>query len=125
MGLLRDYAYIMLFIQLSFTIINLANLFPIKTDIMGINIFDDMSNTVTEIKERFENAGSTLDYLTAAAMAMILGGKVVIEFFLMVFFGITALLDALLVPESISVPIGLVTGGLILYELGNKLLGRG
>ena len=124
MSLIRDYAFFMLALQLSFTLINLAGIFPVQTDIMGINVYDNMINSVNQVRAAFEDASNITDYLAGAAKAMIYGVAIVIQFFLMVFFGSSAMLKALQFPPALADIVGLFIGALILYELGSKLLRR-
>ncbi len=125
MSLLKDYAFFMLAIQLSFTLINLTGIFPVQTDVMGIDVYDNMVHSVEQVRTAFEDASNITDYLAGAAKAMIYGVAIVIQFFLMVFFGASAMLRALQFPPALADTVGLFIGALILYELGSMLLKRG
>jgi len=125
LSLIRNYAFFMLIVNLSFALVNLAGLFPFETKILGLDIYDQINQDVSYLQSTFASSAGGMEYLAAAGMFLVVGGKIVLEFFLMVFFGFTALLNALNVPGEISTLVGTCTGALILYEFGSKLLGRG
>lgn len=125
MSLVREFAFCMLFINLSFWLVNLTGLFPFETEIAGIKIYDELNKTVTDLQNRIEGSMQIVDYLTIGALMIVLGLKVIFSFFLMAFFGIGSLLDALGVPTTVSVLVSITTGAIILYELGRMLLARG
>lgn len=124
MTMLRGYVFTMLFINLGFILLNLTGIFPITLSIAGLEVVGNMNADVIELQTTFENASSGLDYLEISGYVIVVGGKLLIQFFCMVFFGVGAIFSTIGFPSAIVIPISVCIGGVMLYECGMLLLGR-
>lgn len=124
MTLLRPYAFIMLFVNLGFILVNLTGLFPITLELGGVQVIGNMNDDVTQLQTTFQSASSGLDYLQISGYVIFIGGKLIIQFFAMAFLGFGAILDTIGFPAAITAPISVVLGAILLYELGMLLMGR-
>ena len=125
MSLVRTYAYLMMFLHLSFLLLNATNMYPVEVSIVGVDIYDNMAANVAEISNTFQGEASALDYLAISGFVIVLGIKVVIQYFIMVFVGVPVILSIIGLPEVVYVPIGLAVDAVLLYDFGTTLLGRG
>lgn len=123
---IRGYAFTMLLIQLSFLLIGLAGIFPYSFELAGIDVYEDITKTTTEVQVMYESVtgGGALAYAAISAMVLIMGVKILFEFLLLVVLGAYPLFLGLGLPAAFALPISAIIGAIMLYELVYKFVGR-
>ena len=122
--LLERYIVTVILLNLSFTLINLTGIFSFNTNIAGID-YNKITQQVDDLKQRFTEASSGLDYLVASAFALITGIQIILMFAFSVIFGFGDILQIFLIPKEIAQPIGLAVGSILLLGIGYLLIRRG
>lgn len=122
---LQKYVYVLLFIHLSFVLVNLSGFFPVTLDIAGFDVIGDVTATMEEIEETFENSASGLDYMVMAGFLIVSGVKLLIGFVALTLAGPAPIMDLLGVPSVIYLPISGVIGAVVLYDFAKMLLRLG
>lgn len=118
----QKYAYAMMFINLAFILVNVAGIFSISYTIGGYDAIEDITDSISEITTKFQNAGNTLQYILVVGFMIIEGVKLIILFLLLAFFGLAAIFEVLSVPVIIYGPIIVVINAIILYDFAKMLL---
>jgi hypothetical protein len=125
---LQKYAYVMMFINIAFIIVNIAGIFPIAYTVAGYPAIEKMQDEITEIDSKFQKAtGSSnpLEYLEAIAFLLINGVQVLLKFLLLIFAGLASIFAMLGVPAVFYIPIVAVVDAIVLYDVGKLLLRLG
>lgn len=123
---IRGYAFSMLLIQLSFLLVGLAGIFPYSFELAGFDVYGDITETTTEVQTMYESVadGGTLAYAAISAMVLLMGVKIILEFFILIILGAYPLMLGVGLPATFALPIASFIGALMLYELVYKFLGR-
>lgn len=119
---LQKYAYVMMFVNLAFILVNIAGIFTISYTVGGYDAIEDITDTISGITGKFENAGNSLEYILVVGFMVIEGVKLIILFILLVFFGLAAIFEVLGVPVLLYGPIVVVVDAIILYDFAKMLL---
>lgn len=119
---LQKFAYVMMFVNIAFLLMNTAGFFPVAYTVGGYDAIEDLTSTITDITTQFEGAGNSLEYLLVAGFMLIMGVKIIILFLILVFFGLGAIMAVLGIPAVIYAPIIVVVDCIILYDFAKMLL---
>lgn len=123
---IRGYAFSMLLIQLSFLLIGLGGIFPYTFEIAGFDVYEDITQTTTEVQTMYETVAGegTLSYIGVTAMTLLMGVKILLEFLILVLLGAYPLMVGMGLPASFALPLSTFIGAIMVYELVFKFLGR-
>lgn len=123
---IESYAFSMLIIQLCFVLLGLAGIFPFSLEIAGLNVAEDITNTVNSIQSMYENiAGEgVINSIAITGLILIMGVKILLEFLLLSITGGYPIMIALGLPGSFALPISVLMGAVCVYTLAVKFLGR-
>jgi hypothetical protein len=122
---LQKYVYVLLFIHLSFVLVNLSGFFPVTLEIAGFDVIDNVSTTMEEIQSTFSESASGLDYMVMAGFLVFNGVKLLIGFVMLTLAGPAPIMGLLGVPAAIYLPISGVIGAVVLYDFAKMLLRLG
>jgi len=122
---LQKYVYVLLFIHLSFVLVNLSGFFPVTLEIAGFDVIDNVSTTMEEIQSTFSESASGLDYMVMAGFLVVNGVKLLIGFVMLTLAGPAPIMGLLGVPAEIYLPISGVIGAVVLYDFAKMLLRLG
>lgn len=117
----KQYAYVMMFLNLSLALINISGIMPIHTEIAGFDVMDDMTQNAYEIQEKFSSS-SGFEYVIAVGLLIYNGVKIILEFVFLVFAGLVPVFQAFGISALIYGPIVTVIDAIVLYDLGKMLL---
>ena len=122
---LQKYVYVLLFIHLSFVLVNLSGFFPVTLEIADFDVIDNVSTTMEEIQSTFSESASGLDYMVMAGFLVVNGVKLLIGFVMLTLAGPAPIMGLLGVPAGIYLPISGVIGAVVLYDFAKMLLRLG
>jgi hypothetical protein len=123
---IETYAFSIILIQLSFVLIGLAGIFPFSLNIAGFDVYGDIQNTISNIQTMYESiAGSgALSSIAITGYILIMGVKILLEFFLLTIIGAYPVLVAVGLPVVFALPISVFIGAVCVYQIAIKFLGR-
>ena len=114
---------VILFLQISFMIINATGIFPAEESVKG---FDEAK--ITALKDKLEiqtdELDSVLDYFPILATILMLGLRIVATLVLSLFSAVPTILKLFFMPDVIANAIGFAVDVLVLLGLGNMFLRR-
>lgn len=122
--LLEKYIITVILLNLAFTLVNVTGIFDFNTNIMGID-YDKVSEQIEDLKDRFGEASSGMDYLVASAFALLTGLQIILMFAFSIIFGFGGILETFMIPPEIAQPIGLAVGSILLLGIGYLFIRRG
>ncbi len=117
----KQYAYVMMFLSLAFSLLNVSGITPVHNDPVGFGLTRDMAEDVNEIQEKFSSS-SGFEYVIAVGLLIYNGVKIVLTFVVIVFTGIASVAQFFSIPYQIYIPIQLVIDAIVMYDLGKMLL---
>ena len=122
--LLEKYIITVILLNLAFTLVNVAGIFDFHTNIAGVD-YDKISQQVEDLKDRFGEASSGMDYLVASAFALLTGLQIILMFAFSIIFGFGDILQVFMIPPEIAQPVGLAVGSILLLGIGYLFIRRG
>jgi hypothetical protein len=123
---IETYAFCMLVLQLSFVLLGLTGVFPYSLQIAGLNVSQDISDTINSIQTMSKNVigEGIINSVAVTGFILIMGVKIIIEFLILCLTGAYPVMLALGLPASFSLPISVLISMVCIYTLAVKLLGR-
>lgn len=118
---IKQYAYVMMFLSLAFTLLNVSGAMSIHNDPIGFGLSEDYADRLTGIQDKFSSS-SGFEYVIAVGLLIYNGVTIIVIFVAQVFTGIISLAQFFGIPSQISYPIQLVIDAIIMYDLGKMLL---
>jgi hypothetical protein len=101
--------------------VNMMGVFPDRTDMGKINIYDDVNDRISDLYTKFTSASNTFEYMVVVASLIINGLILVFEFIFMAVFGLPLALVALGLPLEYAALIATPIAIMILYEVGKSM----
>lgn len=117
----KQYAYVMMFLSLAFSLLNVSGVIPVHSDPIGFGLTRDMAEDVNEIQEKFTSS-SGFEYVIAVGLLIYNGVKIVLTFVVIVFTGVASVAQFFSIPYQIYIPIQMVIDAIVMYDLGKMLL---
>lgn len=117
----KQYAYVMMFLNLSMALLNISGIMSVHTEIAGFDVMDDMTQNAYEIQEKFSSS-SGFEYVIAVGLLIYNGVKIILEFVFLIFAGLVPVFQAFGISPLLYIPIVTVIDAIVLYDLGKMLL---
>lgn len=117
----KQYAYVMMFINLSLALLNISGVMPVHTEIAGFDVMGDMTQNAYDIQEKFSSS-SGFEYVIAVGLLIYNGVKIILEFVFLIFAGLVPVFEAFGISSLLYIPIITVIDAIVLYDLGKMLL---
>lgn len=123
---IESYAFSMLILQLCFVLIGLTGVFPYSLQFAGLNISQDITDTINSIQSMYSNIAGEgiINSVAITGLILIMGVKILLEFLLLCITGAYPIMTALGLPASFALPISVIFGAVCIYTLAVKFLGR-
>ena len=124
MSRIDGFVMVVLFLQISFTIINATGIFPVQENVKGFDQ-DKIDDLKATLAVKTENVNSVLDYFSILGTILLLGIRVIFALVISLFGAIPTILKLFFMPDVIANAIGYAVDVLVLLGLGNMFLRRG
>ncbi len=123
---IQSYAFSMLLLQLAFVLIGLTGVFSYSLEIAGFDVYGDIQDTMDSIQTMYEGVAGEgiITSVAITGLILIMGVKILLEFFLLVFLGAYPLMVAVGLPVAFALPISVFFGAVCVYGIAAKFMGR-
>lgn len=118
---IKRYVYFIVMVNFAISLVSFTQIFPVKTDIAGFDVFEDVKDRITALSNKFINASNSFEYLIVVASLIINGLILIFEFIFMLVVGLPIVLLAIGIPSEIVALIVTPVLIMILYEIATKM----
>lgn len=117
----KRYVYFIVMVNFAISLVSFTQMFPVKTDIAGFDVFEDVKDRITTLSNKFINASNSFEYMIVVASLIINGLILIFEFIFMLVVGLPIVLLAIGVPSELVALIVTPILIMILYEIATKM----
>lgn len=96
--LLKDYLIFILMFNFALSFVAATGVFPIKMEVAGIDVYDDIELRISDLQTKFTSASNTFDYMVVVGSLIINGFALLFDFIVVVVGGLPLVLKAAGVP---------------------------
>lgn len=121
----KRYVYFIVMVNFAISLVSYTHIFPVKTDIAGFDVFEDVKDRITALSNKFINASNSFEYMIVVASLIINGLILIFEFIFMLVVGLPIVLLAIGVPAEIVALIVTPILIMVLYEIATRMTRSG
>jgi hypothetical protein len=119
--LLKDYLIFIIMFNFALSFVAATGVFPIKMEVAGLNVYDDIESRINNLQSKFTSASNTFEYMVVVGSLIINAFALIFDFIVVIVGGLPLVLLAAGVP---AVFVGIIVSPvliLVFFELVDNM----